>query len=125
MPSYRGDYRVVLHVAHGDEAVNFCHPQPVERVGHHRLEPRVLDTRDLVVSQVGRGGGEDDTVDRTPPDSKNGMDSHHRYMIESSRLKRWNSRASCDTPSLNQWRLWIAYNDLDEDRDNDEKKDHH
>mmetsp|Transcript_34503 Transcript_34503/g.62946 ORF Transcript_34503/g.62946 Transcript_34503/m.62946 type:complete len:479 (-) Transcript_34503:89-1525(-) len=35
--------RFVLHVAHRDEPVDLGHAQPVQRVGHQRLEPGVLD----------------------------------------------------------------------------------
>ena len=38
--------RVVLHVAHADHLVNLGDPQPVQDVGHERLEAHVLDACD-------------------------------------------------------------------------------
>lgn len=36
--------RVVLHVGHGHEPVNFGDAEPVQHIGHQGLETHVLDT---------------------------------------------------------------------------------
>mmetsp|Transcript_3601 Transcript_3601/g.10927 ORF Transcript_3601/g.10927 Transcript_3601/m.10927 type:complete len:215 (-) Transcript_3601:2485-3129(-) len=52
----RLDDGVVLHVRHGDEAVDALDAQPVQHVGHQSLEPRVCDASDgLRAIEVLRG----------------------------------------------------------------------
>jgi len=37
---------IVLHVAHGDEIIDLCDPEPMQRIRHQLLKAHILDTGD-------------------------------------------------------------------------------